>query len=76
VSVDEEAVEWLCLVDDMRDSLDDLPSRKFYPLLRAVCPQMWRSLGELPDQMCLAEAVVAFGGLETIRSRDAKAVPR
>ena len=74
-SVDEEAVEWLCLVDDMRDSLQDLPRRKFYPLLRAVCPQMWRSLGELPDKACLADAVVAFGGLETIRSRDSKAVP-
>jgi len=45
-------VEWVCLVDDMRDSLLDLPPRKFYPLLQAVCPRMWRSLGELPEQVC------------------------
>jgi hypothetical protein len=68
-------VEWLCLVDDMRASLDDLPPRKFYPLLAAVCQQPWRSLGELPEKTCLPEVVTAFGGLETIRSRDAWGVP-
>ena len=68
-------IQWLCLVDDMRSSLEDLPPRKFYPLLNAVCPQLWRSLGQLPEKACLPHAVVAFGGLETIRSKDAMSVP-
>ena len=61
-------MEWLCLVDDMRTSVDDLPRRNFYPLLRAVCRQPWLSLGQLPDHTCLSHMVLAFGSLETIRS--------
>jgi hypothetical protein len=73
---DEGSIEWLCLVDDMRAGLDDLPARRFYSLVSAVCREAWVSLGELPDKTCLDHVVVGFGALETIRSSHASSVPR
>jgi hypothetical protein len=73
---DEGTIQWLCLVDDMRAGLDDLPARRFYSLIAAVCREAWVSLGELPDNACLHHVVVGFGALETIRSRDAWSVAR
>lgn len=64
----------IVLVDDMRDTVADLPPRKFYSLVRALLPQTWMSLGQLPDNVCFHRVIMGFGGLEVIRARDAASI--
>ncbi|EKX36318.1 hypothetical protein GUITHDRAFT_117547 [Guillardia theta CCMP2712] len=53
----------------MRETMSDLPKRKFYSTVNSICTR-WLSLGELPDGSCFQRVILSFGSLELIRAAD------